>query len=515
MTPKQTRRIAGLLLGLLLMGGVAGYLALSAGPPPPPQVALPPAPPEASAAEVRRFCGACHAYPPPDSLPRHAWRHKVKEAYDIFRDSTLFVDYPSLEAVALYYEARAPEHLPPIVEGPPAASRWQRRGLRPDAASFPAVTHVRLAPLTDPRKPDLLVCDAELNEVRVLKPYEDSPRWRTIGRVTAPAHAEVVDLDGDGRKDILVAGLGEFLPTDARVGRVVWLRGQAGGEFTPVTLLEGVGRVADVRAADFTGDGKPDLIVAVFGWQNTGEVLLLENQTTDWSRPKFVPRVLDERHGAIHVPVADLNGDGRPDFVALISQEHEMVVAFLNEGGGRFQQETVYTAPHPTYGSSGIQLVDLDRDGDLDVLYSNGDGMDPPPLLKPYHGIAWLENRGRFPFRHHRLADMYGVQRAVAADADGDGDLDVFAVSFLPPEHYPERDKIEPAAVLLLEQTAPGRFARHVLERGTCDHFTCEAGDLRGDGSVSLVVGNFCMSRPPEPLDAVGIWSPRRDKPAP
>src|SRR5579859_2502139 len=108
----------------------------------------------------------------------------------------------------------------------------------------------------------------------------------------------------------------------------------------------------------------------------------------------FVATVFDPRHGAIHVPIADLNHDGRPDFVALISQEFETVVAFLNTGPGKFEPHVTHAAPHPAFGSSGIQLVDLDQDGDLDVLYSNGDVLDSN-LLRPYHGIQWLENRGK------------------------------------------------------------------------------------------------------------------------
>src|SRR5262249_9561299 len=157
--------------------------------------------------------------------------------------------------------------------------------------------------------------------------------------------------------------LGNFTPTDARVGSVVWLRGRPDGSFKPITLLKDVGRVADVQAGDFRGVGQLDLVVAVFGWQTTGEILYLENKTTDWDNPLFEPRVLDDRHGGIHVCVCDLNGDQKPDFVALISQEHETVVAFLNEGGGRFRKETIYAAPHPAFGSTGIQVVDLNGDG--------------------------------------------------------------------------------------------------------------------------------------------------------
>jgi hypothetical protein len=322
----------------------------------------------------------------------------------------------------------------------------------------------------------------------------------------------VVDLDGDGVQDVLLACLGNFYATNDLVGSVVWLRGSADGKFTPVTLLDGVGRVADAQAADFNGDGKLDLVVAVFGWRETGEILYLENRTTDWSRPVFTPQMVDSRHGTTHVPVADLNGDGRLDFVALISQEHETVVAFLNEPASegrqplepRFRQEPIYTAPHPSFGCSGIQLVDGDGDGDLDALLTNGDALDAPYLLKPYHGVQWLENRGAFPFVHHRLTEMYGAGQPVAGDVDGDGDQDIVVVSFLPAEYFPQRAELKLDAVLLLKQTAPGRFARHVLEGVTCDHLACALGDVDGDGKLDLVTGNFV--RGGRQSDAVVIW---------
>jgi hypothetical protein len=274
-------------------------------------------------------------------------------------------------------------------------------------------------------------------------------------------------------------------------------------------LLRDVGRVADVQAADFSGTGKLDLVVAEFGWRMVGSVLLLENHTTDWSKPQFVRRTLDERHGTINVPVVDLNGDGKPDFVALISQEHETVVAFLNEGEGRFRKEVIYTAPHPAYGSSGIQLVDLDGDGDLDVLYTNGDVLDKPFLVKPYHGVHWLENRGTFPFTAHRLADMPGVTRAVAADFRGTGLKDVVAVSYLPAEEFPQRDQLDLDAVLYLEQRTKGHFIRRPLETKSCDHFTCAIGGLNGDGRPILAVGNFWSTRRYPIKDAITLWSPR------
>jgi hypothetical protein len=103
---------------------------------------------------------------------------------------------------------------------------------------------------------------------------------------------------------------------------------------------------------------------------------------------------------------------------------------------------------------------------------------------------------------------MYGAARAVAADFRGTGRHDIVAVSCLPPEFFPQRTKRNLDAMIYLEQTAPGRFVRHALEKATCDHFTCAAGDLFGTGKVQLVTGNFCWSRGQRSEDSLVILSP-------
>jgi hypothetical protein len=481
---------------------------------------VPPASTAEPTASIDQFCSACHAFPPPETFPRSAWNHEVEQAYRFFGQSTLTLRAPHFAEVVRYFEERAPEELPEAkwqTAAGPVPVAFDRTGYRgPPHAVPPAVANVNLVHLFDKDRLDILACDMRRGRVMVLSPYAATPTWRVLAEIPNPAHAEVVDLDQDGIPDILVANLGNFLPTDALKGSVVWLRGERDGSFAPHTLLgvaaDGkevnfpVGRVADVQAADFDGDGRLDLVVAVFGWNETGEVYLLQNKTKDWSKPHFEPQILDRRHGAIHVPVADLNKDGRPDFVALFSQEHETIVAFLNEGGGKFRKETIWTAPHPGYGSSGIQLVDLDGDGDLDVLYTNGDILDKPYLLKPYHSIQWLQNKGKFPFEHHALTPMYGVHRAVAADFDGDGLPDVLAVSFLPEEHFPQRKAKDLDAVILLHQVAPGRFERHRLEGVTCNHVTCAAGDIFHSGRIDFVTGNFVATAD---ADSVTLWRNR------
>jgi VCBS repeat protein len=466
---------------------------------------------EADPAEVKRFCGYCHAFPPPDSFPRRLWREEVQRGFKFAAGESLKppIPPPPFEPVVRYYENLAPTELPVLPKTPPSKLpvKLEKHGYRdPARPDRFAIANVCLGHLTDPKKLDIILCDMMHGQVWLLRPDAPEPKFRLLcGTIPHPGHAEVVDLDGDGIKDLLIANLGTVKTSNEKLGSVVWLRGMADGMYKPVTLLEGVGRVADVQAADFRGVGKLDLVVASFGHVTAGGIYYLENQTTDYEQPKFVPRLLDQRNGAIHVPVGDINGDGKPDFCAVISQEHETVVAFLNDGKGQFTPKTLYTAPHPAWGSTGIQLVDLDGDGKLDVLYTNGDSMEKQ-YLQHFHGIHWLRNEGTYPFTDHLLTNMYGVHRAVAADLRGSGKLDIVAVTYLPdPSYRPHRPGLD--AIAILEQTSPGVFVRHTLEANDCDHPTCAVGDLDGDGRQHIVVGNIHLpGSKPTNDDWVAIW---------
>ena len=121
-------------------------------------------------------------------------------------------------------------------------------------------------------------------EVVRTEPY----RRRVRGVV---GHTTVVDLDADGHQDLVVADLGSYPPTDRRCGSVAWLKGKGDGTFAPpVVLLDEVGRVSDVQAADFRGTGRLDLVVAVFGLHSAGEVLVLDNYRAVHGRRAFRPR---------------------------------------------------------------------------------------------------------------------------------------------------------------------------------------------------------------------------------
>jgi hypothetical protein len=401
-----------------------------------------------------------------------------------------------------YYETSAPDRLPDPEPWPKpeAGLRFKRRpiaALNPSAAT--AIANVRFLDLDRDGRLDVIASDMRSGSI-LAGLAADGFALKPIARLRHPARIEPVDLDGDGLEDLLVADLGSYQPADHRDGAVHWLRRGKDGRFTPIVIAKDLPRVADARAADFDGDGDLDVILAVFGWRKTGSVTLLENRTVSGGRPVFTPRVIDPRTGSIHVPVTDVNGDSRPDIVVLFAQEHESVVAFVNTGKDlTFTPQTVYAAPHPNWGSSGIELADLDRDGDLDVILTHGDTFDDF-VIKPYHGVQWLENRGAYPYTEHTLAAMPGAQRAQAADLDGDGDLDVVVCAMI---LGGELNK-SLASLGWLEQVKPGVFERRTIEMGSPFHATLDVADYDGNGRPDILVGWFAFNQPlPHWLD---VW---------
>ena len=368
--------------------------------------------------QVHFVCSHCHAYPQPETLPRRAWHKELRIAYGFIGKSDLDPSLvPELDHVVDYYESRAPDALPfpTVLESDQTPPRiFVERPLSGLSDVFyQGVAHVEWFASAEPASfAPGLACDMRNGHILTWNSLSNTPTVRLLAEVGHPVHAVPCDLDGDGNGDLIVADIGSIMPTNEKTGRVVWLRTTVDGNHEPIVLAENLGRVADVRVADFDADGDHDLIVAVFGWHRNGQLLYLENNTRDYQQPQFHANMLDDRTGAIHVPITDLNNDGLPDFVALLSQEHEQVLAFLNMGNGEFRRELLFDAGNPSYGSSGIRLADLDQDGDVDVLLCNGDTLDLT-IYKPYHSVQWLENEGGFPFRHHHLAQLPGAFQTV------------------------------------------------------------------------------------------------------
>jgi hypothetical protein len=369
----------------------------------------------------------------------------------------------------------------------------------PIGDSKPWITHLTIVDLDGDGLKDVVACDAKLNRICWIR---QNPAGRyeefLIGdEVRGPAHVSPCDLDLDGDLDLLIASMGMIFPNNDKIGAVVVLENNGEGHFTNRTLLDQVARVTDVRCGDLDGDGDLDLVVGQFGYDD-GEIRWMQNQG-NWN---FDSHILLKLSGTIHTPVADMDGDGDLDIVALVSQEWEEIYVFENDGQGNFKTRRIYGSTNEDFGSSGISLVDLDLDGDLDILFTNGDAFDYiPPGPRPWHGVQWLENKGELEFAYHRIGDFPGAYSANAVDVDRDGDLDIVAVSCF-------NDWEKPAAKSMMWFENDGRmgFVAHGLASDPTHLLILDNADMDGDGWVDFVTGGFYAYPPYDRMNRIVLW---------
>jgi hypothetical protein len=368
--------------------------------------------------------------------------------------------------------------------------------------TVPRISNLQVVDLDRDGLLDVVVCDAEANSVSWIR---QSPRGVfeehvCASDIMAPAHVQAVDFDHDGDLDLVVAVLGMLFPNNDPIGSVVILENTGEMRFSRHVVVENVARVSDVRAGDLDGDGDLDLAVAQFGYDD-GESRWIENL----GEYRFRSHILQTLSGPVNCEIVDINGDGSLDIILLVSQEWEEIYVFLNGGQGDFEPRLIYGATNEDFGSSGMSLCDLDQDGDLDILYTNGDAFDYiPPRPRPWHGVQWLENRGGLEFIFHRLADVPGAYGARPLDVDHDGDLDLFVVSAFNFWENPES-----VSFLWLENDGTQTFrVRDIASTPT--HLLClETGDFDGDGEVDFVSGGMHVYSPYDRMSRVRLWKNR------
>src|SRR5436190_2106390 len=117
MLKNQWRVVGGVLIAVFVGACAALILPAIASSPPPDE-------PESQTTaveldqQVHALCASCHAFPPPDSLPKSGWQREVEQGYRFAigagRDPSRLPPYAD---VVKYYEARAPLQLPlPVIE---------------------------------------------------------------------------------------------------------------------------------------------------------------------------------------------------------------------------------------------------------------------------------------------------------------------------------------------------------------------------------------------------------------
>lgn len=283
------------------------------------------------------------------------------------------------------------------------------------------------------------------------------------------------DIDNDGHPDVVIV--------KNLVGDLLWFKNSgtpADGKLWKrhVITNKKLRGAYDVALADFDGDG--DLDVAASSWRLSNNFVWFENDGTpadgEWKMRIIEANLKETRM----IRVADIDGDHDPDLVGT-AREAPLVVWYENTGNpaqtGWKKHVIDDQSVHPIHG----EVVDMDGDGDMDVLMAFGMGFSGNAKSEQ---VAWYENDGtpsNGGWKKHIIRQgLVGVFEAVTADFDGDKDLDVVATLWN-----------GSGQVVWFENSGnpTGRWTMHLIKDKWRRANQVITADLDGDGKLDIVAG--------------------------
>jgi len=278
---------------------------------------------------------------------------------------------------------------------------------------------------------------------------------------------------------ITACNIGAFSPNNAQAGTVEHLI--TGNENTkPATIIDTLVRPVSLAEADINKDGKTDYITCEFGYLK-GALAWQENAGNN----KYIKHIIKAVPGAIRVCINDYNNDGLPDIWALFAQGDEGISLFTNNGKGRFTERQVLRFP-PCYGSSYFDMVDINKDGYDDVVYTCGDNADYSAILKPYHGVYIYLNDGHNNFKQQYFYHINGCYKAVARDFDSDGKIDIAAIAY-----FADYKSNPDEGFIFLHNTGNLTYAPYSISAtNTGRWITMDVADIDGDGKPDILLAN-------------------------
>jgi hypothetical protein len=222
----------------------------------------------------------------------------------------------------------------------------------------------------------------------------------------------IADFDGDGDLDVVVVS------EDDQINELYLNDGtatfsDASGRL-PVTGISNA-----VVVADISGDGRPDILIG-----NNGQNVALVNTAPGQFTNQTSPRLPLRNDVTQDLELGDVDGDGDLDLLVGNEDRNRLHV---NDGTGMFTDESVQRIPlrGTDEETREADFGDVDGDGDLDILFANvnstNTNADPANRLLINDGTGQFsdETASRLPTTGDRSFEGDFV------DVDGDGDLDI------------------------------------------------------------------------------------------
>lgn len=453
-------------------------------------------------------CGNCHLAPDPAALTKAIWQDKVLPEMAA-RMGIVENGYNPLKGLSKNEKAAIAQSNVYPKQPQLSTENWVKikdyiLALAPD--SLQNAVPLQLGPLTV-FKAEVVKMNENPGSFITLLAYQKAQRQFLVGNVSGelvawqPGIAAqqlgkegstiVAFAERNGRR--YLTEIGEMPPTEQVNGSLKVFE-----DDHLVLSQDSLHRPVHSLVEDLDGDGKAEVVVSEYG-NHTGQLSLLREAKGN----QFERRTLLAQPGAIRTVTHDMDGDGRLDLVTLFAQGDEGVTVFYQKENLQFEAERVLRFS-PVYGSSWMELVDYEGDGDIDIVTVQGDNADYSFVSKPYHGLRIFTNDGRNHFTESYFRPIYGATRLVAEDFDQDGDMD-FAVA----AYFPDFAKQPEASFVYLEnrnaagfEFAPQSFPQAVDGRW----LVMEAGDCDGDGDTDLLLGSFVHSPAPTPGKLLQTW---------
>jgi hypothetical protein len=210
------------------------------------------------------------------------------------------------------------------------------------------------------------------------------------------------DLNNDGKLDLAAAILCSGCPG----GGAGILLGSGDGTFQSPLSITGIDDATFVAAGDFNGDGKVDLAFA----DDTVRIVLGNGDGTFGAASDTGVGILID-----YMVAADFNHDGKLDLaLGDANPQGPALIVLLGKGDGTFLNPVTYQAG--TYANNLI-AGDLNRDGNLDILLSGGDG------------LYFLLGNPDGTFQSPQQVTISTNTPLALADFNGDGKLDLAYVA--------------------------------------------------------------------------------------
>jgi len=284
------------------------------------------------------------------------------------------------------------------------------------------------------------------------------------------------DFDGDGDLDLLVGKSNEsdfidFVLRERRSG-VEWFENLDGkGTFAEPKRLGDSSwpTISELHLADIDADGDQDILFGTSGPLGGGSVVWLKNDGS--ASYSLVPVVGFESIAGLDTD--DVDGDGDLDIFVWFTSDFSLTTLAWYERNldDTFEQHII----HAEFAwSSDVILIDLDEDGDKDILKTGEYSLREEMGLPTGWGerTAWHENLGDFAFAEAMPIMDLSHNLLVANDFDLDGRLDLIANSG--------------SQILFYKGIEGGRFAaaKTVVEEIFVG--SLQPQDMDGDGDLDL-----------------------------